>query len=94
MKYNRKAIMQNAWWRFNNKRNATFGEALSAAWTAAKTQMKLDLAVLAAKEADLQKGIKEMSYAEYKNKFAGCKTIANTYDKKAKTIKVQIWELY
>ena len=94
MKYNRKEIMKNAWWRFNNKRNATFGEALKAAWFAAKTEMKMQLAVLAAKEADLQKGIKEMSYAEYKNKFAGCKTIANTYDKKTKTIKVQIWELY
>ncbi len=94
MKYNRKEIMKNAWWRFNNKRNATFGEALKAAWFAAKTEMKMQLAVLAAKEADLQKGIKEMSYAEYKNKFAGCKTIANSYDKKEKTIKVQIWELY
>lgn len=55
--------------------------------------MKLDLAVLAAKEADLQKGVKEMSYADYKNNFSGCKTINGTYDKKEKTI-VQIWELY
>ncbi len=94
MKYNRKAIMQNAWWRFNNKRNATFGEALKAAWFAAKTEMKMQLAVLAAKEADLQKGISLMPYAEYKTNFAGCKTINGTYDKKAKTIKVQIWELY
>ena len=31
---------------------------------------------------------------EYKNNFSGCKTINGTYDKKAKTIKVQIWELY
>jgi len=94
MKYNRKEIMKNAWWRFKNKRSATFAEALKAAWFAAKTEMKMQLAVLAAKEADLQKGIKEMSYAEYKNNFASCKTIANTYDKKTKTIKVQIWELY
>ena len=94
MKYNKKEIMKNAWWRFNNKRNATFGEALSAAWTAAKNEVKLQLAVLAAKEADLQKGVKEMSYADYKNNFAGCKTINGTYDKKTKTIKVQIWELY
>ena len=94
MKYNRKEIMKNAWWRYNNKRNNTFSEALKAAWFAAKTELKMQQAVAEAKEADLQKGIKEMSYAEYKNNFAGCKTIANTYDKKAKTIKVQIWELY
>lgn len=33
-------------------------------------------------------GIVEMHYSEYKNNYAFCKTVPNSYDKKAKTIKV------
>lgn len=38
-----------------------------------------------AKEKELS-GAVEMSYAEYKNKYATCKTVANSYNKKTKTI--------
>ena len=30
----------------------------------------------------------EMKYSEYKNNYAGCKTVSGSYDKKQKTIKV------
>jgi hypothetical protein len=33
-------------------------------------------------------GIIKMSYSEYKNKYAGYKTVENSYDKKMKTIEV------
>ena len=34
------------------------------------------------------KGIITMKYSEYKNNYAGYKTVPNSYDKKAKTIQV------
>jgi glutathionyl-hydroquinone reductase len=35
-----------------------------------------------------ESGIITMKYSEYKNNYAGCKTVPNSYDKKDKTIDV------
>ena len=87
MKYNKSEIMKAAWKTYNMSKRwvasyqKTFGECLKAAWANAKKEIGNAVAKVA-------QAIKRMHYSEYKNNYAHCKTVADSYDKKTKTIEV------
>ena len=90
MKYNKSEIMKKAWnlFRMNSKVVAayrkTFAQCLAQAWNSAKYE--LAKAEEEAKRAAA--GIRRMHYSEYKEYYSECETVANSYDKKTKTIEV------
>ncbi len=76
-KYNLSNIMKKAWDMFKHSRIATFAQCLAYSWTLAKQEA-----------VEKAAGIVEMHYSEYKRNYANCKTVANSYNKSTKTIKV------
>lgn len=101
MKYNKREIMKRAWNLFNCWKGSrfasenTFSQCLHTAWDEAKAAIRKaeEAAKKASEEAKRQienaaNGIVRMSYAEYKNNYAECRTVANSYDKRTKTIEV------
>lgn len=86
-KYNLSNIMKRAWtiFKISARRAAIkFAEALKESWAIEKGIVE----DAEKEEAEKANGIVEMHYAEYKKNYAGCKTVAGSYNKATKTIKV------
>ena len=81
-KYNKSEIMREAWNMIRHGSKKTFGECLRLVWAAAKSVMAK--AVAAAKKGEVVR----MLYREYKKNYSGCRTVADSYDSKTKTIEV------
>ena len=86
-KYNLSNVMKRAWtiFKISARRAAiNFAQALKESWAIEKGIAEGN----AQRAAEKAAGIVEMHYSEYKRNYANCKTVANSYNKATKTIKV------